>query len=107
MAQAASTKPPSNMGDGFDKIFPGASQKVAFDGSVASANAFGARTSMIQISSTQDCHIKMAVAPVALADGSCMFLPKGFVMLVGVRPGDKIAAIKDSVAGSLFVTEGA
>lgn len=106
MSFGTSSRAKSDQGDGFDAIYPGASQKVAFDGSVAST-ALSGMTSIVEVSSTQDCHLAFGAAPVAAADGTCMFLPKGVVRRVGVQPNSKIAAIKDSAGGNLFITEGA
>lgn len=106
MSQKASTKPPSNMGSGFDKIYPGVSQKLAYDATAQSA-ALGARTSLVRLTPTTDCHVKIGANPVAIADGTCLFLKAGVIEYVGVNPGDKIAAIKDSAGGNLFITEGA
>jgi hypothetical protein len=107
----ASTKPPSNMGDGFDCIqLSGAvSQKLAFTGTSAKSAALGGRTTVVRLYSTQDVHIKVAVDAnaTAVADGTCFFLPKTVSVLVGVSPGQKIAAIQDSAGGNLFITEGA
>lgn len=102
----ASGKPISNGGDNFESIYPGVSQKLAFNASAQSA-ALGAKTSMVQLTSTQDCHLAFGANPTAVADGTGMFLPKGLIVRVGVGPATKIAAIKDSSAGNLFITEGA
>lgn len=101
----ASNKPFSNEGHGFEAIYAGTSQKVSFDGHVESA-ALGSRTSIVQVSSTQDCHLAFGATPVAVADGTNMFLPKGTVQRIGVAPSTKISAIKDSSAGILYITEG-
>lgn len=106
MSQVASTKPASNTGEGFEAIYLGTSQKVAFDASTQSA-ALGARTSVVSLYATQDCHIKTGANPTAVADGTNYFLPKLVQRFIGVKPGDKIAAIKDSAGGNLFITEGA
>lgn len=105
--QTASNRPPSNEGEGFDTIYPGVSQKVAFDASVKST-ALQARTSVVRLYATQDCHIIVApdATAIAVADGTCYFLPKTVQVMIGVTPLQKIAVIKDSAGGNLFITEG-
>ncbi len=97
--------------DGFPFINPGISQKLAFDASARSAT-FGPRTTVIRICATQDCHVMVAtpatlITPTAVADGTALFLKSGVVEYIGVLPSSKIAAIKDSAGGNLFITEGA
>lgn len=107
--QAASTKPPSNMGDGFECIYPGVSQKVAFIVTNTKSAALQPRTSIVRLYATQDCHIKVApdATAIAVADGTCYFLPKLVQMSIGVVGGQKIGVIRDSADGNLFITEGA
>lgn len=105
--QNASTKPISNMGDGFEAIYPGVSQKLSTIVTSAQSAALGARTSVVHIYATQDIHIKVGANPTALADGTCMFIPKTVAKVIGVAPGQKIAAIRDSADGVLYITEGA
>lgn len=108
--QQASTKPQSNEGEGWDDaIFPGVSQKVAFTGTSAKSTVLQARTSVVRLYATQDCHIKVApdATATAVADGTCYFLPKTVQVMIGVVPGQKIAVIQDSAGGNLFITEGA
>jgi hypothetical protein len=111
--QLASNKPPSNEGHGYDSIYPGTSQKVAFDAS-AQSTAMQSRTSIVRLYATNDCHIKVGKAadnsgagPTAVADGTCYFLPKLVQVTIGVAPSSIIAAIKDTAGGNLFITEGA
>lgn len=90
----------------FDAIYPtGTSQKVAFDSSTQSS-AFAANTTLIRVIATQDCHLKFGTSPTALTDGTCVFLKAGLPEYFGVIGLQKVAAIKDSAAGSLFITEG-
>lgn len=107
MSQLASTKPLSNLGDGFEAIYPGVSQKLSTIVTSAQSAALGARTSIVQLYATQDVHIKVGANPTAVADGTCMFIPKLVAKMIGVAPGNKIAAIRDSADGVLYITEGA
>lgn len=96
----------SNPDNTFDVIFPGASQKAAFTGaSTPVTNPFAANVSVVRLYSTQDCYVKFGAAPVATS--ADMFLPGGVTEYIGVNPGDKVAAIQDTAAGTLYVTEGA
>jgi len=101
----------SYQASGFPAIFPGDSQKVSFTGTSAQSAAFSGGTNtestVIRVFATEDCHIKVGANPTALADGSCMFLPAGIVEYIGVNPTDKIAAIRDTTSGTLYITEGA
>lgn len=91
----------------FEAIYQGASQKVAYTGTQGVSTALSAGISVVRLVPTSNCHVKIGPTPVALADGSCMYLPLGVPVLVGVLPGDKVAAIQDTAGGNLFITEGA
>lgn len=109
MSQLGSTKPPSNLVDGWEALYPGVSQKVAFSVASAKSAALQARTSVVRLYATNDCHIKVApdATATAVADGTCYFLPKLVQFSIGVVGGQKIAVIRDSADGNLFITEGA
>jgi hypothetical protein len=81
-----------------------ASQGVSYDASVQST-AVSANATVIRVVATTDCHIQIGVNPTATT--SSAFLPAGVVEYIGIKPGDKVAAIKRSggSAGQLFVTE--
>jgi hypothetical protein len=91
--------------ESFEAIYPGVSQKVAYDGSVQSA-ALTAGVSVIRLVSTTACHVKTGSNPTAVADGTCVYLPANTPLMLGVSSGDKVAAIKDATGGNLFITEG-
>ena len=60
---------------------------------------------MVRLVATSDCHVAFGpTSPVAVADGTCIFLPAGIPEYFVLNPGDKVAVIQDSLAGSLFVT---
>lgn len=90
-----------------DAIFPGTSQKVAFTGTSAQSAALGASTSVVEVISTQNCHIKTGEDPTATADGTSMYLPANVMRRIAIVGGHKIAAIQDSSGGNLFITEAA
>lgn len=82
----------------------GASQAVSYDASVQST-AVSANVSVIRVVSTTDCHVLIGTNPTATTTSA--FLPSGVVEYIGIKGGEKIAAIKQSggTAGQLFVTE--
>lgn len=86
-------------------IFPGTSQKVAFSATNAQSTALGASTTLVELYASQNCHIKVAADPTAVADGTCLFLPLGVVRQIAVTAGHKIGVIRDSADGNLFITE--
>lgn len=118
--QFASNKPPSNEGHGWDKIYQGASQKKAFTGTSAQSTAFGIRTSIVRLVCDHPCHIQVGLStdnagagPIAVGDGSCMYIPANVECFVGVPAGkangasSQIAVIEDgTTAGTLYITEG-
>ena len=103
----ASGKALSREGHGFEAIYPGTSQKLAYTGASAQSAALQTRTSVVRLVSTSNCHVAFGSNPTAVADGTCLYLPLGVPVNVGVAPGTKIAAIQDSAGGNLFITEGA
>lgn len=103
---------PSSKSPTFDTIIPGVTQGVAFTGTSApSASALQSTTSVIQLSATAACFVKIGTGtPVAAADGTCMYLPANVVVRVGIDKSlagvQKVAAIQAVGAGTLYVTEG-
>ena len=89
--------------DGFPAIFLGVSQKLTTSGS-SQVITFSGFPSLVRVFCTKDCYIDIAAAPVA--NSSKAFLPGGFIEYFGVQPGQKIAIIQDSVAGTFYETEG-
>ncbi len=89
----------------FDALFPGTSQKLAFTATTSQSAAVGSTTTLVRMISTQNVHIKIGASPTAVADGTSMYLPLGVAIVVGVTPSDKIAAVRDSADGNLFITE--
>jgi hypothetical protein len=83
-------------------LAPGVSQDVAFDGSVQST-AFISGTRMVRLVATQACRIAFGVDPTAGAAG--LLLPANVVEYFKTHSGYKVAALKQSSAGSLNVTE--
>jgi hypothetical protein len=114
--ELGSNKPPSNEGQGFDRIYQGVSQKVAFSGTSAQSTAFGNRTSIIRLIADHPCHILIGkttdnsgAGPTAVNDGTNMYIPANVETYVGVPSGGigQLAVKEDgSTAGTLYITEG-
>ena len=86
--------------------FSGTSQVVAVGAaSAAITNGVGANIHDIRVVSTTNCWITIATTPVASAAAGSMYLPAGLVEYLRVSPGQKVAAIQDSAAGTLNVSE--
>ena len=82
----------------------GASQDVAYTGSSAASAAFGAQTDKVRLVATTDCRIRISDGtPTAVATDS--YLPALAAEYFTVTPGQKVAAIQQSSAGTLNVTE--
>jgi len=82
----------------------GAAQAVSFDGSTQST-ATSTNTRIVRLVSTTACHVAFGSNPTATT--SSTYLPAGSVEYFKIKGGDKIAAIKNTAAGSLYITEGA
>ena len=81
----------------------GAAQTVAVGATSAASTAFGAGTFAIRVASTSACRIVINGNPTAAATDA--YLPANWVSELTVSPGEKIAVIQDTAAGSLSVTE--
>lgn len=81
----------------------GLTQAVAYTGSAAASNAFGANTRVVRITATTDCFVAISANPTATT--SSVYLPAGVVEYVRVNPSDKISAIRRAADGTLYVTE--
>jgi len=82
----------------------GGHQKVAFTAtSAAIANAVGTQIRRVAVYSTTDCYIRFEKSPTATT--SDFFLPGSMVVMLSIRPGQKVAAVQDATAGTLHVSE--
>jgi hypothetical protein len=83
--------------------FSGTSQVITIGAaSVASTNAFAATTQDIRISTTGNCWVNIATAPVASAGAGSFYLPATQIEYVHVNPGQKIAVIQEGAATGTF-----
>lgn len=83
-------------------IYPKATVKQAIGAASAATAALDA--SVVRVVSTVDCYLAFGSAPTAT--NSSMFLPANTVEYFAFTPGGKIAVLRDSADGSLFVTTG-
>jgi hypothetical protein len=79
-------------------------QAVAYTGTAAASNAFGAQTRQIRIVANSACHYAISGAPTAVVTDA--FLPANWVEYVTVNPGEKISAIQAATAGLVTATAG-
>lgn len=71
--------------------------------SAQTTNAFDGGIHAIRIIADQDVHYVIGANPVATADDA--LLPAAEIEYVGCAPGEKIAFIQNSAAGTAWVTE--
>jgi|SRR4051812_3102165 hypothetical protein len=104
-SKAISTGTGTSPLNGFDALYPGTSQALAVAGTSAQSAAVGGNTTIVRIYATQDCWVALGPNPTAAANTS-MFLAAGAPEYLAINPGEKIAAIQASAAGSLYISEG-
>ncbi len=85
-------------------FYPLTTQKVSYTAtSAAISNAVGPHVSIIRLIATSDCHVTFAKAPTAVATD--MYLAADQEECFVIHPGQKVAAIRDTADGDLYVTE--
>ena len=89
----------------------GVTQTIAFDSSVAIANAFGSQTYQLRLVANAACCFRIGDGAQTATNTDC-FLPANTIQYVVVNPGQRISAIKaatnglvTATAGTLWVTE--
>ena len=82
----------------------GGTQKISFlISSVAMSNAVGGQTRRVSLHADQDCHVRFEQAPTAVTTD--YFLPASTHVMLAIRPGQKVAAIRATADGVLYVSE--
>lgn len=82
----------------------GGTQSVSFTAaSAATTNAIGNQTRRVSLFADQDCHVRFDGTPVAVTTD--FFLPASVQIMLAIRPGQKVAAIRNSADGTLYVSE--
>lgn len=91
---------------GFQAIIPTNSQFLNFSTVSAQSTALSSTATIVRLFATQDCYVRISLNPTA-SNSNSLFLPGGIVEYFGVSPLHKIAAIRSSADGVLYITEGA
>lgn len=82
----------------------GGAQSVAYTATAAATtNPVGAQISRVLLWASTDCHVQFGGAPVATT--ADMFVPANTQMLMSIRRGERVSAIRDSADGTLWVSE--
>lgn len=81
----------------------GATQTVAVGAASAASTAFTPGTFAVRVVATTACHIKFNGTPVATTNDA--YLPANWVAEYTVAPGEKLAVIQNTAAGTLYITE--
>lgn len=85
-------------------LLAGTDQKVTFAASSVQSAAVGNYTYAVILSTTATCHIAVGVNPTATAT-TYLLKATDPSLILGIKPGEKVAAIQDTAGGSLFMTE--
>jgi hypothetical protein len=80
----------------------GNGEKVTTSGTSAQSAVMPANTSTVRVVGSAACYIIFGENPTALATTS-IYMPAGLVEYFAIKPGEKIAVIQDSAAGTLYV----
>lgn len=84
--------------------YPLITQTVAIGAASASTtNAVGAHIHCVRLIATSACHVEFGASPTA--DSGDMYLAANREELFTIKPGQKVAVIQNSAAGTLYVTE--
>jgi hypothetical protein len=68
-------------------------------------NPFGNETYQVRLATTASCRFRVVEAVGGTAVATDSLLPVNWVEYINVTPGQKIAAIQESAAGKLNITE--
>lgn len=92
----------------FQCISPGVSQSLTVGASSVQSALPQAGVTIVRLFSTVDAWIAFGTNPTAVAEASnSMFLPGGIVEYFEIGVAEKIAVIRNSTSGKLYITEGA
>lgn len=83
----------------------GKAQTVAIGAASASSVAVGTETRAVLISATANCHIRVGHPTQTAVAADTLILNSYPPLVFGCAPGDVVAVIQDSAAGTLYVTE--
>lgn len=89
---------------GTGRILVGLSQDVAIGAASASSTAFSSETYKVRVKVTSDCRVRIDKTPTAISTDT--YMSAGDTEWFTCSPGEKIACIQVSAAGTMNVTEG-
>lgn len=82
----------------------GAGEAVAYTGtSAANTTAFPSGTKNVRVCLTTAGFVQVGVTPVAVANTS-IYLPAGIIEYFSAAPGEKVAIVQESAAGTAYIT---
>lgn len=93
----------------FQTLYPGNNQTVNVSSSSTQSSAFGADASIVRLFSTKDCWVRFGTNPTVTAGSNALdiFVPGGIIQFFGVVGSQKLAVIRTSSDGTLYLFEGA
>jgi hypothetical protein len=81
-------------------VRPGTTQTVNFSSTSAASGTLGG--GVVRLLATADCHVVFGANPTA--DDTCLFLPGNIAEYFACAADDKVAVIRDSADGVLYIT---
>lgn len=99
-----SIQPIDKNSKGYQAVIAGTQQTVSVGAGSTQSSAFATGVRIIRVFSTQDCFLKFGSDPTATT--SDCFCAGGIYQYYGVQEGWKVAAIRSSSSGSLYICEG-
>ncbi len=82
----------------------GNDQKLAVGAASVQSAPVSAQCYAVNLSATTNCHIAFGENPTATAS-TYLLKATDISLTLGISPGEKIAVIEDSAAGSLYIQE--
>lgn len=81
------------------------SDNVAVGAASAQTQVFGPHIDVIRVVSTTNCWINIGTNPTAANADDNLYLPANVIEYFRVAPGQRLAVIQDSAAGTINVSE--
>lgn len=87
------------------RAIPGTGQNLTVGAASVSSTAVGSETHMVRLSATTNCHVRTGNGTVTAVATDMLVKTTDGPLIIGIGPGDKIAVIEDSAAGTLNIVE--